>query len=135
MGFDVFGDVLNLPILAMQGNGMECQRIEDRDDVSLRSARDTNLQMRDVKTNELLDKFQDFLTRGGHTSCRWTLVQGIDDNECFDLCLLEWVNDEFLHLGTKGLLSNVGVCYQNREQLLPEARIPVSQLKSEGGED
>src|ERR1700679_231657 len=67
---DIFGDVLNLPILAVQGNRTESQWIEPEDmgNVSLRSAGDTNPQMRNVKIDELLHKFQDFLTGGGHTS-------------------------------------------------------------------
>src|ERR1700679_1451272 len=59
--FDIFRDVLNLPILAMQGNRTESQWIEDRDYVSLRSASDTNPQMRNVEIDELFHKFQPFL--------------------------------------------------------------------------
>ena len=67
LGIDIFDDVLNLPILAMQGNGTESQWIEDRDDVSLRSASDTNPKVRNVEIGELVHKFQNFLTREGHT--------------------------------------------------------------------
>ena len=35
---DIFNDVLNLTILAMQGNRTESQSTEDRDNVCLRSA-------------------------------------------------------------------------------------------------
>jgi hypothetical protein len=66
-GPDIFGDVLDLPTLAMKGNGTKSQRLKDRDDVSLRSASDTNPQIQNVKLDEVLYKLQDFLTRGRKT--------------------------------------------------------------------
>ena len=61
------------------------------------------------------------------------LVQGINDNEHWDLCLLEYANNKCLHLKTKGFPSNVRVCRQHPEQLLSEAWVPVSELEGKGG--
>jgi hypothetical protein len=39
---DVFGNVFDLPTLAVEGNGTESQGVKDRYDVNLRPAGDTN---------------------------------------------------------------------------------------------
>ena len=44
-GPDIFGNVPVVPALAVEGKGVESQRLKDRCDVSLKSASDTNAQI------------------------------------------------------------------------------------------
>jgi len=54
-----------------------------------------------------------------------TLVQGINDDEGLNLCPLERVNGEFLHLSTKGLAVKL-------EATLLGSAVPVSKPEDQG---
>ena len=43
------------------------------------------------------------------------LVEGIDDDQGWDVGGFERTDDESLHLRTKGVASGIGVCFQDRE--------------------
>src|SRR5712691_4574798 len=90
--FDVFCNVLSLTVLSMQRNRTKCQRAEDNLDVGLGSARDTNPHIRNMQSDEFLDKCQDFFTGGRQSGHQWTFIEGSDDNI---YCGLSW---EFKHM-------------------------------------
>jgi len=54
--FDVVFDVLSLAVLSMQRHRKGCQRLEDKFDVGLGSARDTNPHIRSIQSDKLLHK-------------------------------------------------------------------------------
>jgi hypothetical protein len=63
------------------------------------------------------------------------LVKGVDNNEGLNLRRLERSNNEFLHLRTKDLPSDIRICPQDLKQLLSERWIPVGELEGECRED
>ena len=60
--FDIFCNVLDLSGLSMQWNRTECQRAEDKLNISLWSACDTNPHVWNLQSDELLHHAQDFFT-------------------------------------------------------------------------
>lgn len=80
--FDVFFDVMNLAILSMQRNRTECQRAQEKLDVSLGSARDANPQIRNLKSEQLLNNTQYSFTWGRRSGRYWAFIKGIDHDVC-----------------------------------------------------
>ena len=64
-----------------------------------------------------------------------TFVKGVDDDKGREAGSLKRAYDEFLQLGTKSFLSDLGVDPQDWQQLLSELWVPVSELEGEGWED
>jgi len=63
------------------------------------------------------------------------LVEGVDDDECWNLHRLERTDNELFHLRTDLFSSNSRVGPQDLEQRLSKRRVPICELKSERWED
>ena len=131
-----FQEQLNVTVHWRDSNLMKLENIhmrlkrtqtESRVNSGLRPASDEEFDERDLV--HIAGKHRE---KRGRRFRILTLIEGINDDENRNLRHLERTNDEFLHLGTKGLLSKIRARPQGNKQLISEARRPMSELKGQG---
>jgi hypothetical protein len=84
---------------------------------------------------DLIDGSGEYLEDGGFGLFVPAFVEGVDDDEGRNAGGFERVDNDFLHLRKKRVLSEVRVVPQNGKQRLSELWVSIGELEGEGGED
>ena len=111
-------------------NGSEGRQTKSGSDTPFWSCSDEELD-----TGYPIDISGKYRQNGGSRLVIFALIEGINDDQGWDVSGFKWANNELLDLGTKGFSPDVRARDQNRNQFFPKARVMVGQLEGEGGEN
>ena len=111
-------------------DGSEGWQTKSRANPWLRSPSDKKLDV-----GNLVRKAGEYRQDGGCRLFVSALVEGVDDDESRDVGGFKWTDNDPLHLGAEGLLSDIRVHLQYPNQFFSEMWILISELEGECRED